>query len=206
MPGILTNEERCPAPAGIERLYAAACLDKALLVEDTVCRQKDFAVNVPYAGLCATKRAIHRRVIEPVAMELVEPQSHIERGRSCLAVLATQVLEQLIGGEGQVAYPTLEEVAGQRGLGRYDKFRRLSPSPNLSKEGAKAAEVLLIRAFVGTYLGNGEAEHARKVRGERCEVRGGRVETLTSYLTCMLFYVPIDNATYRPDEPTIGNR
>ena len=51
-------------------------------------------------------------------MELVEADGEIERGSAGVPVLAGDILEQALGGDGQLAHPALEEVAGERRLGR----------------------------------------------------------------------------------------
>jgi hypothetical protein len=58
VPGVLTDKDRSPSPTGIERLHTATGLDKALLVEDPVCRQKDLAVDVPDPGVRAAEGSI----------------------------------------------------------------------------------------------------------------------------------------------------
>jgi hypothetical protein len=82
-------------------------------------------------------------------------------------VLPAQIVEQLVGCDGEIAYTALEEIAGERGLRRNHELRRLGPASNFAEEPAETAEVLLVCPFVGAYLGYGEAEHILKVRGER---------------------------------------
>ena len=51
MPGIFADEDRRPAPTGIERLHAPAGLDEPFLIEDAVGREKDLSMDVTDSGV-----------------------------------------------------------------------------------------------------------------------------------------------------------
>ena len=53
-------------------------------------------------------------------MDLVEAQRDVERRGAGLPVLPAEVVEELVAGDGEVAHAALEEIAGERGLGRDD--------------------------------------------------------------------------------------
>ena len=82
-------------------------------------------------------------------------------------MLLTEIVEELAGGDGQITNPALEEVPGEGSFGPDHQIRRFGPGTDFPEKGAKPAEVLLIGSLVGTYLGDCEAEHGLKVRGER---------------------------------------
>jgi hypothetical protein len=124
-------------------------------------------MDVTNAGVRSAQGGIHPGVVETVSVDLVEPQSYIQRWSTRLLMLLAQVVEQLVCRYGQITNPALEEVPGERGFGADHEIRRFGPATDLPEKGAKAAEVLLIGSLVGTYLGNGEAEHGLKVRGEK---------------------------------------
>jgi hypothetical protein len=167
VPGVLTDKDRSPSPTGVERLHAAAGLDKALLVEDTVGRKKDLAVNVPDPGVRAAERSIQAGVIESIPVYLVEAERNINRRRAGFFVLAAEIIEKPIGRNRKIPDSALEEIPSQRSLRCDDQLRRLRPCPHLAKKRAQAAEVLLVSPFVRADLGDGETEHALKVRGEK---------------------------------------
>ena len=160
MPGVLADQDRGPAPRGIERLDATARLDEPLLVEDPVGRQEHLAVDVPDPGVTAAQAGVDRGIVEPVLVDLVEAEGDIERRGLGVAVLAGEIVEELIGGDRQIADAALEEVPGERRLRPHDQIRRLRPAAGLPKERAQSAEVLLIGALVRAQLGDGQAEHA----------------------------------------------
>ena len=58
VPGILADEDRRPAPAGVERLHAPARLDEALLVEDAVGGEEDLPVDVADPGVGPAERGV----------------------------------------------------------------------------------------------------------------------------------------------------
>ena len=62
-------------------------------------------------------------------MDLVEAQGHVERRDAGLLVLPAQIVKQLVGGDGQIPDPTLEEIAGQRGFRGHQQLGRLRPAP-----------------------------------------------------------------------------
>jgi hypothetical protein len=166
VPSVLTDKDRCPPPTSIERLHAAAGLDEALLVEDPVGGKKDLAVNVPNPGVWPAERSVEARVIKSIPMDFVEAERNIDRRRAGFFVLAAEVIEQPIGRNREISNTTLQEVAGQRRFRCDDQLRWLRPCPHLAKQSAQPAEVLLVSPLVGADLGDSEAEHALKVRGE----------------------------------------
>ena len=100
-------------------------------------------------------------------MDLVEAQRNVEWRGAGLLVLPAEIGEELVGGDGQIPHPALQEIAGQGGLRRDEELRRLRPASDLPEEGAETAEVFLVCPFLGPYLGDGKAEHSLKVRGEK---------------------------------------
>jgi hypothetical protein len=159
VPRILTDEQGRPAPAGIECLHAAAGLYEAFFVEDTVGGQEDLPVDMADAGVGPTERSIQPGVVQPVSVHLVEAERQVERRGPGFLVLPAEIVKQLVGGDGKVPDPALEEIAGERGLRSDHKLGRLGPVSHLPKEGPQPAQILLISPFVGAHLGNGEAEH-----------------------------------------------
>jgi hypothetical protein len=93
-------------------------------------------------------------------MHLIKAQGDIERCCAGLLVLPAQVIEQLIGRDGQVANTALEEIPGECGFRCDHQIGRLGPARHLPEQGAYPAEILLVRTFLRPYLGYSEAEHA----------------------------------------------
>jgi hypothetical protein len=154
VPGVFADEHCRPAPAGVERLHGAAGLDEALLVEDAVGRQEDFAVDVPDAGVRAAERGVERGVVQPVLEDLVEADRDVERWSARRAVLPAEVVEQPLGGDGEVPHAAFDEIAGERCLRREEQFRRLRPARHLAEERAEPAEILVVRPLPGPELGD----------------------------------------------------
>jgi hypothetical protein len=100
-------------------------------------------------------------------VDLVKAESYIQRWSTGFLMLLTEVVEELVGRHGQITNSALEEVSGERSFGADQEVRWFGPSADLPEQGAQAAEVLLIGSLVGAYLGDGEAEHGLKVRGEK---------------------------------------
>ena len=119
----------------------------------------DLAVDVADAGAGPAQRGVESGVEQPVLVHLVEADRDVERRRFRVPVLAGDVLVQLVGGDGEVPDPPLEEVSGERGLGQHQQLGRLRRLRNLAEERAEPAEVFLVGAFVGAHLSDGEAEH-----------------------------------------------
>jgi hypothetical protein len=92
-------------------------------------------------------------------VDFVEAQSYVQRRSTGLLMLLAEVVEELVCRDGQITNPALEEVPCERSFRADHQIGRFGPAADLPKEGAKAAEVLLIGSLVGTYLGDGEAEH-----------------------------------------------
>jgi hypothetical protein len=124
-------------------------------------------MDVSDAGLRSAQRRIDPGVVESVSMDLVETERYIERWYSGFLMLLAEVVEELVCGDGEIANAALEEVPGERGLWADHQIRRFDPASNLPEKGAEPAEVLLIGSLVGTYLGDGKAEHGLKVRGDK---------------------------------------
>jgi hypothetical protein len=131
-------------------------------------------MDVTDAGLRSAQRSIDPGVVEPVSMDLVETQGYIKRWDAGFLMLLTEVIEELVCGDGEITNAALEEVPGECGFGADHQIRRVGPASDLTEKGAEPAEVLLIGSLVGTYLGDGEAEHGLKVRGERSWELGAR--------------------------------
>jgi hypothetical protein len=142
VPGVFADQDGGPAPPRVERLHTPSSLDEPLLVEHAVGRQKDLAVDVAHPGVRAAERRVEGRVVEAVLVHLVEAEGDVHRRRLGIAVLAGQVVEQLVGADGEITHAAFEEVAGQRGLRRDDQLRRLGLSANLAEYGPEPAEVL----------------------------------------------------------------
>jgi hypothetical protein len=107
-------------------------------------------------------------------MDLVETQGYIERWDAGFLMLLTEVIEELVCGNREITNTALEEVPGECGFGADHQVRRFGPASDLTEKGAEPAEVLLIGSLMGPYLGDGEAEHGLKVRGERSWELGAR--------------------------------
>jgi hypothetical protein len=65
----------------------------------------------------------------------------------------------LIGGNCEIPNAALQEIPGECRLRADDQLGRLGPAADFPEQGAQAAEVILVRAFVGACLGDGETEH-----------------------------------------------
>jgi hypothetical protein len=167
VPGIFTDEHGGTAPAGIKGLNTAAGLDEALLVKDPVSRKENLPMNVADTSIRPAEGGVESGVVEPISMDLVESERYVERRGSGIAMLATQIRKELVPGDGQLTNSAFEEITGQRRFRGNDELGRVRPAPDLAQEGAEPAEILFIRTLLGTYLGNGKAEHVLKVRGER---------------------------------------
>jgi hypothetical protein len=155
VPRILTNEHGGTAPTGIEGLNTPSGLNEALLVEDSVCGKEDLAMNVSDAGVGPAQGSVESGVIEAVAMHLIKSERHVQRWRSGIGVLAGQIPKELIGRDRQIPYSPLEEITGECSFRGNYQLGRLRPASHLTKEGAEPAQILLIRALVGAYLGDG---------------------------------------------------
>jgi hypothetical protein len=139
-------------------------------------------VDVANAGVGSAEGSVEPGVMEPVTVHLIKAERDVEGRGTGFLVLPAEIVEQLIRRDGEIPNPALEEIAGECCLRSDNKLRRFGPVSDLPKEGPEPAEILLISPFVGPDLGNREAEHVLKVRGERREVRGqAHLLPLTSY-------------------------
>jgi protein tyrosine phosphatase (PTP) superfamily phosphohydrolase (DUF442 family) len=96
-------------------------------------------------------------------VHLVETQRYINGRGAGFLVLMAQIPEKLVAGDGEITDPTFQEVPGERCLRSYHEIRRLGPVADLSQERTEPAKVLLIRPFLGPYLGEGESKHVLKI-------------------------------------------
>ena len=96
-------------------------------------------------------------------MQLVEAEGDVERRGLGIAVLAREIVEQLLRRHGEIAHAALEEVAGERRLRRHDQVGRLRPPARFPEVRSEPAEILLVGALVGPQLRDGKAEHGRNV-------------------------------------------
>src|SRR3954447_18625234 len=149
MPGILADQDCRPAPPGIKCLHTSARFHKALFVEDPVCWQEDFSMDVPNTGTRTSQGGIQARVIESVAVDLIDAERDIQRRNASLLVLPAQIVKQLLSRQREVPNPPFQEVAGQSGFGRNNQLRRLRPAAHLPKKRSHPAEVLLVSPFLG---------------------------------------------------------
>src|SRR3954469_25677981 len=101
-------------------------------------------------------------------MHLVEPEGDIERRSLGVAVLAGEIVEQLVRADGEVAHSAFEEVPGEGGLRRHDELGRLRSRGGLTEHLAEAAEALTVCALAGPDLGDGKAKHGVNVYLPRC--------------------------------------
>ena len=163
MPGVLTDQDRRASPRRVERLHAPAGLDEPFLIEDSVGREEHLAVDVADAGVAISQSGVERGVVEPVLVQLVEAEGDVERRGLGIAVLAREILEQLLRRHGEIPHATLEEVAGERRFRRHDQVGRLRPPPRFPEVRSEPAEILLVGALVGPKLRNGKAKHGRNV-------------------------------------------
>jgi hypothetical protein len=167
VPGVFANEKCRPSPSGIERLNTAAGLHEAFFVEHPVGRQEDLSVDVTDTGPGSAERGVDPGVVEAVMVDLVEAQRDVQRQSAGFLVLLTEIIKELVCGDGEITNTALEKVPGEGSFRTDQQIRWLGPGADLPKKGAEAAEVLPIGSLMGTYLGNGEAEHGLKVRGEK---------------------------------------
>ena len=117
----------------IERLHAAARLDEPLLVEDAVGRQEHLPVDVPDAGVGAAERGVQRRSCTAGSGAPRRIRGRRRAAGPWRPGADRQVVEQPFGGDRQIAHAALEEVAGERRLGRDDELGRLRPSATSRK-------------------------------------------------------------------------
>src|SRR3954452_22844187 len=116
-------------------------------------------MNVPDTRVGSSEGGIEPGVVEPVCMDFVEAQGDVHGGGTGFGMLPAQIVEQLVGGNGQIPDPALQEVAGERGFRCNDQVRRLGPMAHFPKQRAYPAEILLVRTLVGRYLGYGRWKH-----------------------------------------------
>ena len=125
-------------------------------------------MDVPDAGLRSAERGVQAGIEQPVLVDFVEAEGDVERRSLRVAVLAGQVVEELVGAQGQVAHAALEKVSGEGGLGCHDQLGRLRRAGGLAEDGTEPAEVFLVRAFARAHLSDGEAEHEGNVYLPSC--------------------------------------
>jgi hypothetical protein len=125
-------------------------------------------MDVPDAGVGAAEGGVQAGVEEPVLVHFVEAEGDVERRRLGVAVLTGEVVEQPVGGHGEIQDAALEEVACEGGLGRHDELGRLGRRRRRAEDVAEPAEVLPVGALPGAHLCDGEAEHARNVYLSPC--------------------------------------
>jgi hypothetical protein len=167
VPSVFADENGRASPSGIECLDTATRFDESLLIEYSVGREEDFAMDMTNTGISPAEGCIEAGVVEAVPVDLVKTQGHVNRIAPSLLVLPAEILEQLIGGDSQIPYAALNEVPRECGFGSHHKVRRLGPASDLPEERPESAEILVVRPFMRPYLGYGEAEHPLKVRGGR---------------------------------------
>jgi hypothetical protein len=140
-------------------LNTAARLHESLLVEHPIGRQEDLTMDVTDACLRPAQGGVDPGIVEAVSVDLVEAQGYIQGRSSGFLMLLAEIIEELVCGNGEITNTALQEVTCESGFGAHHQIRRFRPSTDLPKKGAKPAEVLLISSLMGTYLGDGEAEH-----------------------------------------------
>src|SRR5918999_3480465 len=177
VPYVLANEERRAAPWRIESAYLASALDEALLVEQTVRRQEDFAVYVPDDRLATTERHVHRRVVQGVAPHLVEADRDVERARRMHGTLIrhVEVAGERAGGDSLVTDTALEEVPGQRGLGQTEYRRARLQRVDLGEQSSQPRQVPAVIGLTRSELCDRQMDergHRRKDNTRRARPAG----------------------------------
>src|SRR4051794_11861687 len=78
MPSVLAYQHRGAAPRRIEGSYTPSSLDESLLVEQSVCRKKDLAMDVTNARVAVAERHVEGAIVEFVVPDLIEADGHVE--------------------------------------------------------------------------------------------------------------------------------
>ena len=116
-------------------------------------------MHVPDAGIAAAKRRIQRRVVDVIAVALVEAERHFQVGRAALAMHPGQVVEEPLRLHGQVANTALEEVPGEGAFRPDDEPRRRGQECRFAEHLAQPGKILRVTALPGPELGQGDGQH-----------------------------------------------
>lgn len=158
MPEILADEYRSPTPARIERRNLQSGLDEALLLKNSVRRQKYFAVYVPEPRAIGAEFRIQRRIVDEIVVLLVETDHGIDRPdrtRSTGPRLGESI-EHSSGGNGMFPDAALQEISGGGGFRKNDKIRGCVEAVQPSKTVGDTVHAGSRVALVGAKLGERE--------------------------------------------------
>ena len=114
---------------------------------------------MPDAGIAAAKRCVQRRVVDVIAVPLVESERYVHVGSAALAVHPRQVVEEPLRLDGEVAHPAFEEIPGEGAFRRHDEPGRRGQPPRLAEHLAQPGEVFGVAALAGPELGQGDGQH-----------------------------------------------
>jgi hypothetical protein len=156
VPRVLADEQRSAPPRRVERAHLPPALDEALLVEEAVRRQEDLAMHVSHDRLAAAERHVHRRVVERVAPDLVEPDHDVERSWTLHrpAIGSVEVARERPGGHSLISDAPLEEVPGERRLRQAEHRRPRVEGVHLGEEGSDPREVAAVIGLARPELRN----------------------------------------------------
>ena len=159
VPRIFADQQCRAAPARVEGLHAVASGDEALLVEHAVRWQEHLAVHMPYAGVTAAERRVQRRVVDVIAVPLVEAERHVQVGCATFAMHPGQVVEEPLRLHGEIADAALQEVSGERALGTDDEAGWCGKERRFAEHLAQPGKILGVAALSGPELGQRDGQH-----------------------------------------------
>ena len=144
VPGVLADEHRRASPRGVEGADAVPPLHEALLVEEGVGGEEVLAMHVHEGGRrIPTEREVGGAVVQGAVERLVEAEDEVDRraARDGGAIARLDLRAQRLGGERDLADPTLEEVAGEDGLREDEDGGAGLEGDRLREEGPHAVEI-----------------------------------------------------------------
>ena len=162
MPRILADQHGRAAPRRVERADGVAALDEPLLVEQAVRREEVLPVHVQDLRRAAAAHV--REAVVQVAFELLVESDHRVDRRA--AVRRGESGGELAGGQRHLANAALDEVAGERRLGKLHHVRARIERGRLREHLAYPAEVALNVPLPWPELGDGDVQerHRSKAR------------------------------------------
>src|SRR5687768_17398298 len=116
MPGVLADQDRDLAEAGVHDAHLASAGHEALLVEDPVGREEELAIHPRQASPFRRELQVGRAVVQRAAVALVEAQAHVDRLVYRTKKAIPELANELFAAERSLEHAPLEEVAAGRGL------------------------------------------------------------------------------------------
>ncbi len=182
MEHVLADQHRRAAPSGVERADRVSCFDEPLLLKHPVGREKDLAVHVHQPRL-RTEFCVQRGVVDPMFEFLEEPDHDIYGavGAGGPSIPFRQPVEQRVGTDRVFPDASLEEVPGERRLGKHDHVRGRVHCLHASEHVFDPRQGRFEVALTGAELGNRDAEEhelpgkkvtGSSVRNVRCRAPG----------------------------------